>query len=621
MLMRRVLPALLLAAVPIAGLAVRVRVPVPPQPLRISPELLQVSYLRSLDSLDQALLALLDLPRHPDPLVAQAAFRRARTAYKRIEYRIDFDDRALGTTFNGPPLPRTDEDDPATVLAPTGLQVIEGVLFPRPAPRFGQVIGPQVKMMRLALRQIRSERPDTLEIVRRPFDMARLELARIATLGIAGFDATLSKDGIRESAEALMGVQEALQVYGEAARARDSSVWNTLQGALDTTVAHLRASPDFERFDRFTFLAQFVRPVSAMLDRLQRVLELPPARLPNPWADGAINIYAPGAISATFFAPDFAPRSTPQLVALGERLFFDRSLSLRRQRSCATCHQPTRAFTDGRRRALVDPGHGFVRNTPTLLHAGLQAAQFGDQRAQFLEFQAEGVLGSPREMGLPLPAAVARLRGDAGVTAQFASAFARPPAKAITEQTLMVAIAAYVRSLGTMNSRFDRAMRGDTVAFTDGARRGFNLFMGKAACGTCHFPPLFNGTQPPSYWESEPEVLGVPARPLSKPAALDPDPGVSAVTHAALHRHAFKTPTLRNVAVTSPYMHNGVFRTLDEVVELYDRGGGAGIGITLPNQTLDPEPLHLSKQDKRDLVVFLESLTDSAFETSAAGAR
>jgi cytochrome c peroxidase len=231
------------------------------------------------------------------------------------------------------------------------------------------------------------------------------------------------------------------------------------------------------------------------------------------------------------------------------------------------------------------------------------------------------VLGSPREMGLPLPAAVARLRGDARVTAEFASAFARPPAKAITEQTLMVAIAAYVRSLGTMNSRFDRAMRGDTVAFTDGARRGFNLFMGKAACGTCHFPPLFNGTQPPSYWESEPEVLGVPARPLSKPAALDPDPGVSAVTHAALHRHAFKTPTLRNVAVTSPYMHNGVFRTLDEVVELYDRGGGAGIGITLPNQTLDPEPLHLSKQDKRDLVVFLESLTDSAFETSAAGAR
>ena len=619
MWMRRVLPALFLAAVPLAGLAVRARAPVRPQPLRISPELLQVSYLRGLDSLDQALLTLLDLPRHP--LVAQAAFRRARSAYKRIEYRIDFDDRALGTTFNGPPVPKADEDDPATVLAPTGLQVIEGALFPRPAPGFARVIEPQVKMMRLALQQVRSQRSDTLEIMRRPFDMARLEVARIATVGIAGFDATLSKDGIHESAEALEGVREALQVYGEVARARDSSVWNALQGALDTAVTHLQASPDFERFDRFAFLTQFIRPITDMLDRLQRVLELPSARLPSPWSGGATDIYAPGAVSAMFFAPDFAPRSTSQLVALGKRLFFDRSLSLRHQRSCATCHQPTRAFTDGRSRALVDPGHGFVRNTPTLLHAGLQAAQFSDQRAQFLEFQAEAVLGNLREMGLPLTAAARRLRDDAAVKAQFASAFARPSAEAITEQRLMVAIAAYVRSLGTMNSRFDRALRGDTAAFTDEERRGLNLFMGKAACGTCHFPPLFNGTQPPSYQESEPEVIGVPARRLAKPAALDPDPGVVAITHAALHRHAFKTPTLRNVAVTGPYMHNGVFRTLDEVVDFYNRGGGAGIGIALSNQTLSPEPLHLTKQEKRDLVAFLESLTDSAFETSAAAAR
>jgi cytochrome c peroxidase len=621
MSMRRVLPALLLVAVLFAGLAIRARAPSPPQPLRISPELLQRSYLRGLDSLDQALLALLDLPRHPDPLAAQAAFRRARAAYKRIEYRIDFDDRALATTFNGPPLPRPDEDDPATILAPTGLQVIEEVLFPRPVPEFHRVIEPQARRMRLALQQVRSERPDTLDIVRRPFDMARMQLARIATLGIAGFDATRSKEGLRESAEALLGVQEALEVYGEAARARDSSAWQALQAALNAAAAHLRASPDFERFDRFVFLTRFVRPITDQLERLQRVLELPPARLPSPWSGGGADIYAPGAVSAAFFAPDFAPKSTPRLVALGERLFFDRALSLGRQRSCATCHQPARAFTDGRRRAPVDPGHGFVRNTPTLLHAGLQAAQFGDQRARFLEFQAEGVLGNPREMGLPLPAAVARLRSDPAMTRQFAAAFGRPPAEAITEQTLMVVVAAYVRSLGTMNSRFDRAMRGDTAALTGGERRGFNLFMGKAACGTCHFPPLFNGTQPPSYQEAEPEVVGVPARPLSKPAALDPDPGVSAITQAALHRHAFKTPTMRNVAVTSPYMHNGVFRTLDEVVDFYNRGGGAGIGIALPNPTLSPEPLHLRKQEKRDLVAFLESLTDSAFETSAAGAR
>jgi cytochrome c peroxidase len=94
-----------------------------------------------------------------------------------------------------------------------------------------------------------------------------------------------------------------------------------------------------------------------------------------------------------------------------------------------------------------------------------------------------------------------------------------------------------------------------------------------------------------------------------------------AITHAALHRHAFKTPTVRNVAVTGPYMHNGVFRTLDEVVDFYNRGGGTGIGLRLPNQTLPPQRLHLTRRERRDLVAFLGSLTDSAYEAPAPAAR
>jgi cytochrome c peroxidase len=619
--MPRARTALLLAAAILVGVALRPRAPVRPQPLRVSPQVLQASYARRIDSLDRALRALLELPSRPDPRAAQDAFRRARAAYKRVEYRMEFDAGNLGAAMNGPALTTVDEDDPGTVLAPTGLQVVESVLYPSPAPNSAEVIEPQVKMMRILIQHIRSEPPDTLDLVRRPFDMARLEVARIATLGIAGFDATLSGDALRESADALRGVQEVLQVYGEPMRARDSSAWNALQGALDAAIAQLEASRDFERFDRFAFLRRFVRPVTDGLDRLQRVLELPRARQPSPWSAGAADIYVPGALASAFFAPDFAPQSTPRLIALGERLFSDPSLSLHGRRSCATCHQPSQAFTDGRSRASVDSGHGFVRNTPTLLHAGMQAAQFADQRARFLEFQAEAVLGNPREMGLPLPLAVARLQDNPGVRARFAAAFGRSPADAVTEQTLMVAIAAYVRSLGKMDSRFDRAMRGDTGALSAGERRGFNLFMSKAACATCHFPPLFNGTQPPSYRVTEPEVIGVPARPLGRPTAVDPDPGMFAITHATLHRHAFKTPTVRNVAVTGPYMHNGVFRTLAEVVDFYDRGGGAGIGLRLPNQTLPPERLHLTRQEKRDLVAFLGSLTDSAYEASAPAVR
>jgi cytochrome c peroxidase len=113
--------------------------------------------------------------------------------------------------------------------------------------------------------------------------------------------------------------------------------------------------------------------------------------------------------------------------------------------------------------------------------------------------------------------------------------------------------------------------------------------MGKAACATCHFPPLFGGTLPPDNFEAEPEVIGVPQKARTAGAVIDPDPGVSGYDHAPRHRHAFKTPSLRNVALTAPYMHNGVYRTLAEVVDFYDRGGGGGIGIDLPNMTLPAE--------------------------------
>jgi cytochrome c peroxidase len=162
------------------------------------------------------------------------------------------------------------------------------------------------------------------------------------------------------------------------------------------------------------------------------------------------------------------------------------------------------------------------------------------------------------------------------------------------------------------------AVRGDTGALTTSERRGFNLFMGKAACGTCHFAPLFGGTLPPSLLEAEPEVIGVPSHPITRNATVDPDPGVFAKDGEALHRHAFKTPTLRNVALTPPYMHNGVYLTLEDVVDFYDKGGGGGIGVGIPNLTLSPEPLHLTRREKRDVVSFLEALTDTTYAVPAS---
>jgi cytochrome c peroxidase len=176
---------------------------------------------------------------------------------------------------------------------------------------------------------------------------------------------------------------------------------------------------------------------------------------------------------------------------------------------------------------------------------------------------------------------------------------------AITGLEVRLALAAYLRTLNAMDSRFDRAVRGDTMAMTDAERRGLTVFLGRAKCGTCHFMPLFNGVTPPFYRTSEAEIIGVPATGnLDKPT-IDPDVGRSNVEDNLINRFAFKVTSLRNVALTAPYMHNGVFRTLDEVIEFYDRGGGVGIGLTLPYQSLPSTPLELTRDEKRDLVALL----------------
>ncbi len=616
---RSLLTCVLLGAGALAGCSDRA----PPRPRAdVLPSGFDAVYAARLDSLDLALAALAALPSRPDSASAQHAFRRARAAYKRLEYLLEYEDRIRAVSLNAPPIPIVDEDDHTNVIPPHGLQVVEAAVFPRPAGDYARITRAEVEDMRRMVGFIRVDSSyraaRTWQV---PFEAVRMELARVVTLGLAGFDATVSKDGIRESAEALRGVREGLGGYEAAMREHDSTGWQELQRSLDAGIGTLEAAPDFDRFDRFDFVVRFARPIAGGLARLQRSLGLPEASELDPWSPGATDIYAAGAIDPRWFAPDYAPPPTAELVALGRQLFFDPALSATRRRSCATCHQPAFGFTDRRRVASVDPGHGRVRNTPTLLNAGFQRAQLADQRVAFLEFQFEEVMANQREMALHPDSAARRLAADSALVTRFAATFGKPREKALTGQSLSIAVAAYVRSLQALDSRFDRAIRGDTAAITASERRGFNLFMGKAACGTCHFAPLFGGTLPPAYLESEPEVIGVPATRAAKGAVVDRDLGVFEITHAPLHRHAFKTPTMRNVALTAPYMHNGVFRTLEEVVDFYDRGGGNGLGMRLPNQTLPAEPLDLTDQEKRDLVAFLGALTDSTSVAPVSGGR
>lgn len=169
-----------------------------------------------------------------------------------------------------------------------------------------------------------------------------------------------------------------------------------------------------------------------------------------------------------------------------------------------------------------------------------------------------------------MPAIVKYISVDKSYSSLFQKAFATSAEKGINSDQVANAITGYVRRLTMLNSRFDGAIRGNEAAMSDRELKGFNLFMGKAKCATCHFVPLFNGIKPPKYIASETEFLGVP--PSLKDSTVDADLGYYGIIGIDSYKHGFKIPTLRNISKTAPYMHNGVYQTLDQVVEFYNNG-------------------------------------------------
>jgi cytochrome c peroxidase len=315
------------------------------------------------------------------------------------------------------------------------------------------------------------------------------------------------------------------------------------------------------------------------------------ARLLN---QNAKTLFDKDAFNPYAFAEDPSARADPKAEQLGERLFHDTRLSGTMTRSCASCHQPSQLFTDGLPvNTVINGAQKLPRRTPTLINAALQPAQFADMRAVTLEQQVTDVIGSAREMQGDLSVDSARISGD--------SAYGTKP---LSTKNIVCYLAAYVRSLTYLNSRFDQFMRGDHSALTGEEIAGFNLFMGKGRCGTCHYMPLFNGAFPPFFDRMDAEVIGVPGR----NGAIDADPGQFGIVPAAPLMHAFKTPTVRNSARFAFYMHNGTFSSLQQVLDFYNKGGGQGQGLAVPNQTLSPTPLHLSKSECAAIIAFIGSL-------------
>ncbi len=279
---------------------------------------------------------------------------------------------------------------------------------------------------------------------------------------------------------------------------------------------------------------------------------------------------------------------TKSKVELGKHLFFDPRLSKNGSISCAFCHVPTAGYADPRPVSIGVDNRRGGRNSPTVLNAAYFPKLFWDGRASSLEEQAIGPLGNPVEMANPdYNALVGRLRK----IRYYRVAFYKVYGGAVSLDRIAQSLSAFERTLVTPDSPYDRYLMGDVNALNDAQKRGLAIFKGKGRCAVCHNGPLLSDL---SYHN-----LGVP-----QVGPLAVDVGRYAVTHNPEDKGRFRTAGLRNIALTAPYMHDGVFRTLRDVVDFYDKGGGSS---PYPKDPLIV-PLHLTDQEKSDLISFLKSL-------------
>jgi len=349
-----------------------------------------------------------------------------------------------------------------------------------------------------------------------------------------------------------------------------------------------------------------------------------PGLLAQPRSQSQVGL--PAALTKSIIPPGSL---SPPKVALGEKLFFDARLSGDGTVSCATCHNPVRAFTDGRPVSIGIEGRQGQRNAPTILNALYNKTQFWDGRVDTLEQQAALPIANPVEMGsASVHDAVSRIASDGDYQEQFMQVFGR----AVNEQDTLSAIAAYERTLVSFDSPFDHFIAGDEIAITDSAKRGWALFNTKARCHLCH-ALTDNQTDVTVFTDNDFHNIGIGIIrhrivPLAQQAERDLAQGqLQEIDKAAVGSElsvlgrflitkkeadiaSFKTPDLRNVLVTAPYFHDGSQQTLWDVMDHYNKGDG----IADPWLDEDMQPLALTEPEIDDLVAFLASLTSQQYK-------
>jgi cytochrome c peroxidase len=442
----------------------------------------------------------------------------------------------------------------------------------------------------------------------------RLYLLNLSAIYTTGFECPDTNNIIPELRSMMKDVKEVYSTFNVNFAA--TSLSQDYLSLYDKTISFVNnQSSNYTLFDHFSFIKDYVNPLFRMNQQFINSY----AVVTKNYNDYSLNNDCNSIFDKTLYSPQNT-RGIYSLIEdegvmtevkqIGKLLFYDPILSANNSRSCASCHKPTEYFTDTTQATAFQFDHQqrLTRNTPSLINAIFNHLVMLDGKHISLQAQAADVMHNEQEMNNNEKELVKKIMS----CKEYKDAFKKflkhtPEEKEVTLSHIVSAITFYYADFSNYYSPFDEAMN-NKQAITPEAKKGFNLFMSKAQCGTCHFPPIFNGVKPP-YISSEFEVLGVPED--TGYTKLSPDKGRHTVNPAKETLNAFRTNTVRNSAFTKPYMHNGVFKTLEQVIDLYDVGGGAGKKLTVNNQTLESDSLKLSKTEKNELIAFIQSLNEN----------
>lgn len=536
----------------------------------------------------------------------RGVFTNTRLIYKKIEFYLAFHyPEFVKEHINGAPLLHIEKEGTRPkVLVPEGFQVLDELIFADNALEEKSEIAGLAKRVQTYYTQLHLELDKNRQAGQYGIKAMRLQLVRLFTMGITGFDTPGSLNGLQEAKVSLEGIKQYLIENYKAASPATLAL-------LDDAIATLQQEKSFDDFDRLTFFKTYIDPVYKQLGALDTAPSTEFIEQTTAWNPASTSIFGKDFLNPYFFTGLTKGEDNAKLRALGKDLFFDPLISNDSKVSCATCHQPELAYSDGLPKSVSNvQGKTVLRNAPTLLNAVYADRYFYDLRAFTLEQQAEHVIFNKDEFNTAYPAILKKLETNTGYAKKFKAVFGN---KGITRANFSKALASYVLSLQSFDSEFDKYMRGETAGISQDVKNGFNLFTGKAACATCHYSPTFSGLVPPFYNENESEILGVPAAPDTKQHDADGGRLDNQIysEYAWIYEKSFKTTTVRNAALTAPYFHNGAYKTLEEVIDFYNNGGGTGMGLSVTNQTLPPDALNLTEQEKKDLIAFIKSLNNS----------